>query len=33
MVNKFSEKKHFFKNIACDIKIKSYICIVNDITN
>ena len=29
-VNKFS---HFFQNIACDKKIKSYICIVNDINN
>ena len=24
---------HFFENIACDIKIKLYICIVNDINN
>ena len=24
---------HFFLNIACDIKIKSYICIVSDINN
>ena len=23
----------FFQNIACDIKIKLYICIVNDINN
>jgi len=24
---------NFFQNIACDIKIKSYFCIVNDISN